>query len=217
MDVYLTEEEQWEAIKRWIKQYGPAIIIGIILSVGINFGWRHWQQGRTAKAEQASILYEETLASLKLNKTKDFQSNVEKLQADYTDTPYAGLSALLQAQQAINKNQLGSAEHSLRWAMGKGSSDKIKQVARLRVARVLLAQNHPEQAINVLNHVDNQGYLAAIDELKGDAYLALNKAHEARQAYQEAVDYLTMLGVTRPLLNMKLNQVIVENLSHQTS
>ena len=43
MDIYASEEEQVQAIKKWGKENGPGIIAGLILGLGALFGWRYWQ------------------------------------------------------------------------------------------------------------------------------------------------------------------------------
>ena len=37
MDDYLTEQDQWELIKRWLKENGPWIIGGIGLALDVAF------------------------------------------------------------------------------------------------------------------------------------------------------------------------------------
>ena len=40
MDVYKTEEEQVEAIKKWWNENGKSIIVGIVVGITAIFGWR---------------------------------------------------------------------------------------------------------------------------------------------------------------------------------
>ncbi len=44
MTEYLTEQEQVELLKNWIKQYSLVILAGVLIAaIGIS-GWRYWQQ-----------------------------------------------------------------------------------------------------------------------------------------------------------------------------
>ena len=40
MDVYKTEEEQVEAIKKWWQENGMSIIAGVVIGITAIFGWR---------------------------------------------------------------------------------------------------------------------------------------------------------------------------------
>ena len=57
MEVYRTEEEQIEAIKRWWKDNGNGILMGIGLAIALVFGWQSWQQNSRSKGEAASTLF----------------------------------------------------------------------------------------------------------------------------------------------------------------
>ena len=46
--------------------------------------------------------------------------------------------------------------------------------------------------------MDDKNFAGLIDEVKGDAYLALNDKDKARQAYQQALDELPNAEVIRP-------------------
>ena len=42
MEQFATEEQQVEAIKRFWKEHGTAIIVGAALGLGGLWGWRGW-------------------------------------------------------------------------------------------------------------------------------------------------------------------------------
>ena len=69
MDVYKTEEEQVEAIKKWWNENGKSIIVGIVVGITAIFGWRGYEARTATEAKAASILYEQLiLASRKGDK-----------------------------------------------------------------------------------------------------------------------------------------------------
>ena len=49
MTEYLTEQEQIEQLKTWIKQYGLTILFGIVIALVLSFSWHYWQQYRAAR------------------------------------------------------------------------------------------------------------------------------------------------------------------------
>ena len=38
-DIFLTPEEQDERARQWLKDNGPALIVGVVLGIGAIFGW----------------------------------------------------------------------------------------------------------------------------------------------------------------------------------
>jgi len=100
VDVYTTEEEQVQAIKRWWKENAVSLIAGIVIGLAVLGGYRFWSETKQNQAQHASVLYSEILSSTN-NKAK----NVEILKADYSGTPYAALAALLLAKDKVNENE----------------------------------------------------------------------------------------------------------------
>ena len=43
MEVYTTENEQIDAIKRFFVNKGKALLIGLVIGVGAIIGWNYWQ------------------------------------------------------------------------------------------------------------------------------------------------------------------------------
>ena len=41
-DDYYNEQEQWERVKRWIRENGPWLVAGVVLGLGALAGWRWW-------------------------------------------------------------------------------------------------------------------------------------------------------------------------------
>ena len=59
MEIYTTEEEQVEALKKWWRENGKAVIAGFIIGFGAIFGWREWQAHVTEEAQKASRQFQE--------------------------------------------------------------------------------------------------------------------------------------------------------------
>ena len=64
MEHYETEEQQVEAIKRFWKENGTAIIVGAVLGLGGLWGWRYYNDEQIAAKEQASAAFESQTAAL---------------------------------------------------------------------------------------------------------------------------------------------------------
>lgn len=203
MTAYLTEQEQLEILKNWIKQYSMPLVSGILIAILLVGGWRYWQYRQMKTESHASSVYDEMLTMRARNDPVATHIQAKKLFAHYPNTAYGPMAALMLARNAVTKKDYPEAEKHLGWALSHASAPAIRQIARLRLARVLLAEAKPEQSITLLQTVDDNTFNGLIDETKGDAYLAMKKTALARQSYQRAFKELPQAEAIRPLLQMK--------------
>lgn len=202
MDIYRSEEEQIEQLKKLWRQYGMPIIIGVVLALAFSYGWHYWQNKQEAYREQASTIYLQMLASAD---TRDEQAKL--LIAHYSKTPYASIAAMQLAKQAVEKGDLQEAQARLNWVIKHSHDKALEQLAVLRSARIYIAQAKPQLALTLLAKHPYVVYAAYTAEVRGDALLALGKKQEARQSYAEALKLLPNLDNTRPLLQMKYDAI----------
>ena len=57
VDVYRTEEEQVEALKRWFRDNGRSLVTAILIALILVFGFRYWQDSQLRQREAASAQY----------------------------------------------------------------------------------------------------------------------------------------------------------------
>lgn len=207
VDSYTTETEQVEQIKRWLREYGVAALVGVILALVIGYGWRFWQQRHENSLTHASMRYEQMLTNVVNGNTGAAEIQAARLMERYGRTPYASLAALQLARQNVYQNNLSAAEEKLRWVMENGNDGSLREVARLRLARVLTAENKAEEGLEILQHSDDRAYIAASWEVQGDILVKLGRLVQAHQAYQNAVKAFPGLEVMQPLLQMKLDNL----------
>ena len=43
MEVYETEEQQVEAVKKWWKENGVSLIVGVVMGLSAIAGWKYYQ------------------------------------------------------------------------------------------------------------------------------------------------------------------------------
>lgn len=206
MNAY-TEAEQLELLKKWWHEYGTAAIIGILLALILGFGWRYWQQHREQKLAHVSMRYEQLLTNVVNGNSDAVQNDANRLIERYPNTPYTQLAALQLARQDVYQNKLADAEDKLQWVMKHGDNSALREVARLRVARVFLADNQAQKALAILDDVEDKAYQPVALEVKGDVYAAMGKYAQARDAYSQALKALPEFAVMQPLLQMKLDNL----------
>lgn len=216
MSAHLTEEEQLEALKRWWDENGKSLIVAVILGVGGYMGFNAWQDGRQASAEQASATFEDIteLLTAEPQLSEENAATVNHLasglKAEHSDTLYGVNAALLLAKQAIDADDLATAEAELRWALEQSPAENVSHLVRVRLARVLVAQSKADEAL-ALVAVENEGAFGSLyAEVKGDAYVAQSQSEKAASAYQAALTRLGAQDMARAeQIRMKLNSVQV--------
>lgn len=207
MNAYMSEEEQIQKIKDWWKKYGNTIIVGLIIFLGLSFGWRYWHSYKAKRAEQASILYEQALSAEMSHKMDSFKLYADQLINNYASSPYASFASFMLAREAVYANKLREAEQHLQWVIDHSGSKGFKQIARIRAARVLLTNKQPPKALELLQKVVDKAYQSVVAELQGDIYIAMGNKANALSAYKTAIAEISKKGLTSPILEMKINQV----------
>lgn len=207
MTDYLTEQEQIEILKNWIKQYSLVILAGVVIAVLTITVWRYWQQRQIKILTHASSVYDEMLTKRAQNDLGATLVQAKKLFSHYSKTVYGQLAAFMLARDAITKKNYPEAEKQLHWVLNKSDTPAIRQIARIRLGRLFVAENKPEEAIAILKKVEDKTFDGLTDEVRGDAYLAMKQVDQARKAYQQAIAALPQAEEIRPLLQMKYDNL----------
>jgi len=204
MDPYLSDKDQVEMIKKWWHDYGKAIVIAVAIGLLVGFGWRYYSGYRVQHAEQASQLFQQLAQMDDASKLDEAKPIAEEIVSNFANTPYASLASLVLAREAVSEKDLLAAEQRLQWVITHSKSDALKQIARLRLARVLVARFKASEALVILQTVDDDTYLPLIEAVRGDVYAGLNDREQSRKAYTAAHNGFKELGVPNPILDMKL-------------
>ena len=212
MDVYTTEDEQVEAIKKWWKENWLSLVGGVLIGIGILFGGKYWMDSKNFHAAAASMEYEAMMQMVAQNSIPEAETRAAGLLGQYADTPYAGFAALAMAKIKAEANDLVAAKSHLRWAIDNSGQDEIKQEALIRLSRVYLAENNFEDALAQLKQVKSDSRKIVIEELKGDIYVAKGETGNARTAYSLALAALDASADNsssrlRNFLKMKLDDL----------
>jgi predicted negative regulator of RcsB-dependent stress response len=207
VNVYATEDEQVEAIKKWWKDNGKSVIGGVIIGVAVLYGGRMWFEQRNQHIENASAEYEAMIQDLNQDKQNEAADRGAAILGQYSDTTYGELAALAMAKIKVDENDLVAAKSHLQWALDHAKQDEIKRIARLRLARVLHAEGKEDEALQLLNVAAADKFAAAYDELKGDIYVAKGDVAKARTHYDLALQSLEPTSRARRYIEMKLDDL----------
>jgi predicted negative regulator of RcsB-dependent stress response len=204
VESYSTEEEQVEALKKWWQENGKSIFVAIAVALAASFGWQSWQEHTATQAESASAVYQDMLEAVNVmtaqpagpNEAATVRHLAGTLKNDYSGSSYAQFAALHLAKMAVAEDDLQAAEEELRWVLTANPPVEVAQLTRLRLARVKAAQGDAEAALAMLDTDDVGSYAGSYAEAKGDVYLQLGQADQARTAYREASGLALLDGAT---------------------
>jgi len=201
MEQFATEEQQVEAIKRFWKDNGTAIIIGAVLGLGGLWGWRYYSESQIEAKEQASAQYQSAIEQLE----NDGANSVEQFISKHPDSGYSNIAGLVLAGKMVNNNNLDGAASQLKQVMDTTSDKHLKSLAGVRLARVQIQQQQADQALSTLNAITDESFKALVAEIKGDAFVQQANMDDARMAYTEALE----ADGQNQLVQMKLDNLSV--------
>jgi predicted negative regulator of RcsB-dependent stress response len=189
MEEFESEDQQIEAIKKWWKENGASLLLGLGIGVGALLGWREYLAYQTDHSAQASDLYQAVQTQVAQNRLDDAHINkADMIRNEYSDTPYAALVSMAQARHEFENGNIDDALMHLRWASENTTEPDVQHVAKLRLARILIAQKKYDEAETVLLADHPAAFTAGYEELKGDLYVAKGEIAQARVAYDKAIN-----------------------------
>jgi predicted negative regulator of RcsB-dependent stress response len=200
------DDQKVEQIKKLWKQYGnlaSAIVILVLITI---LGWQFWQRHEAKSAEQASIAYENILTSQQVSPAAT-ANLAQQLKEQYSSTPYADFAAFILAKTAIDRGNYQQAAQQLEWVVEHTHSEVIEQIAQLRLARVWLMLDKPQNALDTLQRKAVTIYPGLAALVRGDAYGAMGETDNARQSYQVAITKLPKETELWSVASMKLNNL----------
>lgn len=207
MEAYQTEDQQVESLKQWWAKHGRSTIVAVIAGLGIILGGRAWVDHKNSQSDAASMLYQAMLTAMQDGKPDAALEQGARILGQYQSTPYATLAALASAKVKMDQGDLTTARTHLQWVLDHGKPQEMVNIARVRLARVLMDSGEAQQALTLLGNDPPAGFVGIYKELEGDLYRALGQIENARAAYRNALAALTPQARNRDELQMKLDDV----------
>jgi predicted negative regulator of RcsB-dependent stress response len=201
----LEEQEQIAEIKAWWKRYGNLVLLATtaaLLTVAAHQGWRYY---RFQQSLSAITLYEQLEQAERAAEHKKVRDIAAQITNKYGPTVYATMAALASAKAAFLTGDLATAKAQLQWVVDNARDDEIKDIARLRLAGVLLDEKNYDAALKALEKKPVDSLTGLYADLKGDILAAQGKHAEARSAYQLALDKSESGSAYRATIQLKLD------------
>lgn len=205
MESLNSENEQFEQLKRWLKENGVLLVLGFVLGLGGVYGWRGWQSYQVSVSEKASLQL--TVAEQYLvNGEHEFAvTQIEELLQATDNALYVDMSRLLLARVRVEQGMLDKAVEPLK-TITEDKGSMFNSIARLRLARVYLEQSQLDAAEQLVAGDVDDAYEYAFEEFRGDLELARGEHVAARSAYTKAIS-LAGVNVDTQFLQMKLDDL----------
>ncbi|WP_020408501.1 YfgM family protein [Hahella ganghwensis] len=214
MDYLRSEDEDVAALKRWWKENGNSLLIGVGLALAAIFGWKAYQQHEKEQKEQASILYDkltQAVASQQGAAAENAEANVVYLAGElkdkFPDSIYAHYASLFEAKELVSDEKYAEAEAVLAEVKAKSDDDALNAVINTRLARVKAALQEYDAAVSYLNTGKDDPFYVSYEELKGDILKMKGSRAEAKAAYQNALDQAKVLNQPTQILEIKINDL----------
>lgn len=182
----LSEEEQWEKLKLWLRQNVPFILgLAAVLLIAW-FGWRWWQGQVDRKAMDANARYERILTAFDAGQIDDALKQIDELRGEFPKSAYVSAADLAAAKVFVLQNDLEKAAQRLERVMNESADEQLRPIAKLRLARVQSSQGQHDQALATLGTADMGSFQSAFLETRGDVLSAKGDKAGALQEYESA-------------------------------
>jgi len=202
-----TEQEELEALQKWWKENGRAVVVGLVLGLGGVFGWTTWKGQAEATAERVSIVYQSMVEMAAANDHAEALVRADQIIRDHPGSEYAALAGLLGAKSAFAVGRSDDANRLLGWVVENASRTELGDVARIRSARLLLDQGKSDAALAMLAKVGTSAFAATVEELRGDILVENRQRDAAARAYETALASDSMTSGMRARLQMKRDEL----------
>lgn len=181
----LQEQEQIAELKAFWHDYGRYIALALLVGAvafGGSKGWQYLENTRSQKA--AAIYFQVEKSGSDIEKLK---VPVGELKKEYARTAYAARAALLAASAAFAKKDYAATKAELEWVLANAREASLRDVARVRMANVLMDENKLDDALAQLKGAEEQSFGALFAETRGDVLALKNDAAGAQDAYKQAL------------------------------
>jgi predicted negative regulator of RcsB-dependent stress response len=213
MDYLKTDEEQGEALKRWLAQNGLGLVVAIGVGVGSVLGYQQWQQHQINQQSDAADRYQELIELSAINfadpeTASDYErllTVADGLRQSHAGSNYAALGAGIVAAQAVERGDFDLAVSQLTYAETELELPELKAMTSLRLARLELELGEGDSALSRVQSLSTEFFQGSRSELEGDILVALDQPLKAREAYLEAQASLTKAGLNTAVVDLKLS------------
>jgi len=212
----LEEQEQLDQLKAFWKQWGNLItwVVTICLAVFAAWqGWNTWQRNQASKAEGMYVALQKAVQAGDLAKAEAAQKDLQGL----SGTSFAAQGVLLAAKLQYEQGKVDAAKASLGWVVEEGKLVEVRDLARLRLAAVLMDEKKYDEAARLLDAITVADFAALVADRRGDLFTLQGKSAEAKAQYEKAYAGMDKTVEYRTLIAAKLARLGVAVASEESA
>ncbi|MGD8236518.1 MAG: tetratricopeptide repeat protein [Chromatiales bacterium] len=203
MSDHLTDEEQVEKVKAWLKENGMSIVAGVVIGLGGIFGWQFWDSYQANKAAEGAQAYDRFVQVAQQSEPGKTAEQAASLDESFANTAYSHFAALELARQQAEAGELDAAIATLEETRQGIRDGAMQSVIDLRLARLLISQGKLDEAASMVSKLDAAAFAAEAASLRGQIAWMQGKNDEARAALEEA----RALGASDEIVNYLLTEL----------
>ncbi|CAG9267366.1 putative membrane protein [Paraburkholderia unamae] len=203
---YHDEQESIESFKAWWTQWGNAttwVVLIVLLALAAWNGWNFWQRRQAA---EAAVLYDQVQQAASGSDNAMLTRVASDMEDRFGGTAYAQMTALAVAKSLYMAGDTAGAKAQLQWAADHAKDNEFRQIAKLRLASLLLDEKAYDQGLALIPQPDSGPFKGVVADGRGDLLSAAGKRDDARAAYKLALDSLPKSDASeRQLIQFKLD------------
>lgn len=201
----LEDQDNIDGVKTWWDKFGTAITIlltALLVTIGGTQAWKYYQQQQAQQAADLYVLLQQVRLS---NEPAKINDAAHLLTEGFPSSGYAPRAAFIAAQADVEAGNNKRAMQNLQWIIDNAKETALHDVARLRIAGILLDEEKYDEALRILNTQHGETFAGLYSDRKGDILVASKKISEARLSYQAAIDKLSKSNNYYNIVQMKLD------------
>jgi len=190
-----------------VAEYAPWLIGGAVIGAALFFGYRYYQSSGNERALKAAVQWSAMTDALQANDRSRSRQIAEALIKDYAHTPYADQAELTLARLDVEDGQLENAIAPITQVMNNSKDTELRQIARLRLARILTDQGKADAALKTLGEGTPGAFASRYHEVRGDALYAKKDTAGAVSEYKAALGAADLGDTDAALLELKIQDL----------
>ena len=184
----LEEQEQLATLKAWWAENGNLVLTTVSLVLLVLAAWQGWNYYQRNQAAQASAAYDSVQKAARSGDLKQVRESAGAILEHYPRTTYAAMAALVSAKAHFQSGDLKTAHAQLAWVAENSKDEGFQDLARLRLASVMLDEKAYDDALKTLDTKHGPAFDALFLATRGDVLVAQGKVDEAGAAYKSALE-----------------------------
>ncbi|MEJ7667643.1 MAG: tetratricopeptide repeat protein [Casimicrobiaceae bacterium] len=206
MAVYdLEEQERLDELKAWWSRWGSSVVTLILVVCAVIIGVQGWRWWTAKQTDEAATLYAAVSQAARESDLPKAKDAAAQLTDKFSGTGYAPRAALVLAKMQFDAKDAAAAKAQLQWVVDRADETELKEIARYRMAVLLLDDKQYDEALRLLDSKHGEPFAAVYADLRGDALASAGRPAEARAAYQTALAKFDVKSPYRNYVQVKMD------------